>query len=95
VEWALSVFILVIDGADVLGIVVVHDVDFWPVVSSLRITTRFVFLHPFPAFLLPVALEFAKIAVFAVPIIVASRIAGSSAGSGLVSSSSGIVISSA
>ena len=90
-------FILVIDGADGLGVVVIHDVDLGPVVSSLCISTRFVLPHPLPAFLLPVALEFAKIAVFAVPVIVvsASGIAGSSAGSGLVSSSSGVVISSA
>ncbi len=70
-----------IDGADGLGVVVVHDVHFGPVVSSLRISTRFVLLHPLPAFLLPVALEFAEIAVFAVPVIVvsASGVAGTSA----------------
>ena len=74
-------FILVIDGADGLGVVVIHDVDLGPVVSSLCITTRFVFLHPLPAFLLPMALDFAKVAVFAVSVIVASAsgVAGGSA----------------
>ncbi len=67
-----------IDGADSLGIVVVHDVDLGPVVSSLRISTRFILLHPLPAFLLPVALDFAKVAVLAVPIAVVatSEVAG-------------------
>ena len=60
-----------INGADSLGIVIVHDVDLGPVVSSLRISTRFV-LHSLPAFLLSVALDFAKVAVFAVPIVVVS-----------------------
>ena len=64
--------IFVVDGADGLGVVVVHDVDLGPVVSSLRISTRFVLLHPLPAFLLPVALDFAKVAVFAVSIAVVS-----------------------
>ncbi len=68
----LSGFIFVIDGADGLGVVVVHDVDLGPAVSSLRITTRFVFLHPLPAFLLPMALDFAEVAVFAVSIVVVS-----------------------
>ncbi len=86
-----------INGADGLGIVVVHDVDFGPVVSSLCISTGFVLLHPFPAFFLQVALELAEIAVLAISVIVvsASGIAGSSAGSSLISSSSGVVISSA
>ena len=81
VEWVLRGFFLVIDGADGLGIVVVHDVDLGPVVSSLRISTRFVLLHPFPTFLLLVALDFAKVAVFAVPIVVVSTsgVAGTSA----------------
>ncbi len=80
-EGVLSGFVLVIDGADGLGVVVIHDVDLGPVVSSLRITARFVFLHPLPAFLLPVALDFAKVAVFAVPIVVVSTsgVAGTSA----------------
>jgi len=71
----------VIDGADGLGVVVIHDVDLGPVVSSLRISTRFVLLHPLPAFLLPVALELAKIAVLAISVIVvsASGAAGTSA----------------
>ncbi len=79
-----------INGVDGLGLVVVHDVDLGPVVSSLRISTRFVLLHPLPAFFLSVALDFAKIAVFAVPVIVASAsgVAGSSPGFGLVTSSS-------
>ncbi len=70
-----------IDGADGLGIVVVHDVDLGPVVSSLCITTRFVLLHPFLAFFLSVALDLAKIAVFAISVIVvsASGVAGPSA----------------
>ncbi len=71
-EWVLIGFVLVIDGADGLGVVVLHEVDLWPVVSPLRISTRFVLLHPFPAFFLSVALDFAKIAVFAVSVIVAS-----------------------
>ncbi len=61
-----------INGADRLGIVVVHDVDLGPVVSSLRISTRFVLLHPLSAFFLPVALDFAEVAVFAVSIVVVS-----------------------
>jgi hypothetical protein len=71
----------VINGADRLGIVVLHEIDLGPVVSSLRISTRLVFLHPLPAFLLPVALDFAKVAVFAVSIVVvsASRVVGTSA----------------
>ena len=74
-------FVFVVDGADCLGVIVVHDVDLGPVVSSLRISTRLVLLHPLPAFLLPVALDFAKVAVFAVPIVVVSTsgIAGTSA----------------
>ncbi len=77
----MSCFIFVIDGADGLGVVVVHDVDLGPVVSPLRISTRFVFFHPLPAFLLPMALDFAKIAVFAVPLVVVSTsgVAGTSA----------------
>ena len=90
-------FILVIDGTDGFGVVVVHDVDLGPVVSTLRISTRLVLLHPFPAFFLPVALKFAKIAVFAILVIVvsASGVAGTSAVSCLISSSSGVVGSSA
>ncbi len=85
------------DGADGLGVGIVHDVDFGPVVSSLCISARFVLFHPLPAFLLSVALDFAKIAVFAVSIIVASAsgVAGTSARSCLVSSSSRVVVSSA
>ena len=81
VERVLSGFIFVIDGADGLGVVVIHDVDFGPVVSTLCVSARFVLLHPFPAFFLSVALDFAKIAVFAVPVIVASAsgVAGASA----------------
>ena len=80
-ERILCVFIFAIDGADGLGVVVVHDVDLGPVVSTLGISTRFVFFHPFPAFFLSVALDFAKIAVFAVSVIVASAsgVAGGSA----------------
>ncbi len=78
VEWVLFGFILVIDGADGLGVVVLHEVDLWPVVLPLCIPTRFVLLHPLPAFFLSVALDFAKIAVFAVSVIVvsASGVAG-------------------
>ncbi len=70
-----------IDGADSLGIIVLHEIDFGPVVLSLRISTRFVLLHPLLAFLLPVALEFAKVAVFAISIVVVSTsgVAGTSA----------------
>ncbi len=70
-----------IDGADGLGVIVVHDVDLGPVVSSLHISTRFVFLHPLSTFLLPVTLDFAKVAVFAVSIVVVSTsgVAGTSA----------------
>ncbi len=80
-EGVLSGFIFVIDGADGLGIVVIHDVDLEPVVSSLCISTRFVLLHPLPALFLSVALNFAEIAVFAVSVIVvsASGVAGTSA----------------
>jgi hypothetical protein len=79
VEWVRRGFVLVIDGADGLGIVVLHEIDLGPVVPSLRIPTRFVFLHPFAAFFLSVALNFAKIAVFAIPVILASAsgVAGS------------------
>jgi hypothetical protein len=71
----------VINGADSLGIVVIHDVDLGPIVSPLRISTRLVLLHPLPAFLLPVALDFAKVAVLAVSIVVVSTsgVAGTSA----------------
>ncbi len=70
-----------INGTDSFGFVIVHDVDLWPVVSSLRISTRFVFFHPLPAFLLLVALDFAEVAVLAVSIVVVatSGIAGTSA----------------
>jgi hypothetical protein len=90
-------FFLVIDGADGLGVVVVHDVDLGPVVSTLCISTRFVFFHPFPAFFLSVALKFAKVAVFAISIVVvsASGVVGTSAIACLISSSSGVVSSSA
>ena len=89
--------ILVIDGADGLGVVVIHDVDLGPVVSTLCISARFVLLHSFPAFFLSVALNFAEIAIFAIPVIVvsASGVAGTSAVSCLISSSSGVVGSSA
>ncbi len=81
VERVLSGFIFVINGADRFGFIFVHDVDLWPVVSSLRISTRFVFLHPLPAFFLPVALDFAEVAVLAVSIVVVatSGVAGTSA----------------
>jgi hypothetical protein len=81
VKWVLGHFVLVINGADSFGIVIVHDVDLGPVVSSLRIPTRFVLLHPLPAFLLPVALNFAEVAVLAVSIVVVatSGVAGTSA----------------
>jgi hypothetical protein len=61
--------------------VVLHEIDLGPVVLSLRISTRFVFLHPLPAFLLPVALDLAKVAVFAISIVVVSTsgVAGTSA----------------
>ncbi len=80
-KWILCYFVLVVNGADRLGIVVIHDVDFGPVVSSLRISTRFVLFHPLPAFFLSVALDFAKVAVLAVSVAVVatSGIAGPSA----------------
>ena len=88
--------ILVIDGADGLGVVVIHNVDLGPVVSALCISTRFVLLHPFPAFFLSVALKFAKVAVFAISVVVsASGVVGTSAVACLISSSSGVVSSSA
>ena len=90
-------FVLVFDGADGFGVVVVHDVDLGPVVSTLCISARIVLLHPFLAFFLSVALKFAEIAVFAILVVVvsASGVAGTSAVSCLISSSSGVVISSA
>ncbi len=96
-ERILSVFIFVVDGADGLGVVVIHDVNLGPVVSSLCISTRFVLLHPLLAFFLSVALKFTEIAVFAISVVVvsASGIAGTSAVSCLISSSSGVVSSSA
>ena len=87
-------FILVIDGADGFGVVVVHDVNLGPVVSSLSISARFVLLHPLPAFFLSVALKFAEIAVFAISVVVVSA-SGTSAIVCLISSSSGVVSSSA
>ncbi len=80
-KWILGYFVLVINGADRLGLVFVHDVDLGPVVSSLRISTRFVLPHPFPAFLLSVALDFAKVAVLAVliAVVATSGIVGPSA----------------
>ena len=90
-------FFLAVDGADGLGVVVVHDVDLGPVVSTLCISTRFVLLLPFPAFFLSVALKFAEVAVFAisVAIVSASGVAGTSAIACLIASSSGVVSSSA
>jgi hypothetical protein len=81
VECVLIGFVLAVDGADGLGVIVLHEVDLGPVVSPLRIPTRFVLLYPFSAFFLSVALDFAKVAVFAVPVIVASAsgVAGTSA----------------
>ena len=81
VERVLRGFVFVIDGADDLGVVVVHDVDLGPVISSLCISTRFVLLHPLPALFLSVALNFAEITVFAVSIVVVatSGVAGTSA----------------
>ncbi len=80
-EWILCGFVLVIDGADGLGVVVLHEVDLGPVVLPLRIPARFVLLYPFPAFFLSVTLDFAKVAVFAILVIVASAsgVTGSSA----------------
>jgi hypothetical protein len=74
-------FFLVIYGAYGLGLVVLHEIDFGPVVPPLRIPARFVLLHSFAAFFWSVALNFAKIAVFAIPVVVASAsgVAGSSA----------------
>ncbi len=70
-----------IDGVDGFGITFLHEIDLGPVVSSLSISTSFVLLHPFAAFFLSVALNFAKIAVFAIPVTVvsASGVVGSSA----------------
>ena len=80
VTWVLGHFVLVINGADSFGIVIVHDVDLGPVVSSLRISTRFVLLHPFPAFFLSVALDFAKIAVLGITVgVVSASVISSSA----------------
>jgi hypothetical protein len=81
VELVLIGFFLAIDGADGLGLVVLHEIDLGPVVLPLRIPARFVLLHSFAAFFLSVALNFAKIAVFAFPVVVASAsgVAGSSA----------------
>jgi hypothetical protein len=71
----------VINGADSLGVVVLHEIDLGPIVSSLHVSTRFVFLHPLPVFFLSVALDFAEVAVFAVLIVVVSTsgVAGTSA----------------
>ena len=92
---ALQGFVVVVDGADCLGVVVVHDVDLGPVVSTLCVSARFVLLHPFPAFFLSVALNFAEIAIFAIPVVVvsASGVAGTSGVTCLISSSSGVVVS--
>jgi hypothetical protein len=81
VKWVLRDFFLVIDGVDSFGIIFFHEIDLGPVVSSLSISTRFVLLHPFAAFFLLVALNLAKIAVFAIPVTVASAsgVVGSSA----------------
>ncbi len=80
-KWDLRGYFLVIYGVDSFGITFLHEIDLGPVVSSLSISTRFVLLHPFAAFFLSVALNLAKIAVFAIPVTVASTsgIAGSSA----------------
>ncbi len=81
VERVLRGFVFVIDGADGLSFIVIHDIDLGPVVPSLCVSTRFVLFHPFPAFFLSVALNLAKLAVFAVSVSVvsASGVAGSSA----------------
>ncbi len=84
-----------IDGVDRFGFVLLHEVNFGPVVSSLSVSAWFIFFHPFLAFFLSVPLDFAEVAVFAVPVAVVSTSGiSSSAWSGLMASSSRAVVSS-
>jgi hypothetical protein len=65
--------LFVIDRVDGFGFgVFVHEVDFGPVVSSLRVAAWLVLLKSFPALLLLVSLDFAKIAELSVSIAVVS-----------------------
>ena len=84
-----------IDGVDRFGFIFLHVVNLWPIGSSLSVPAWFIFSHPLPAFLLSVSLNFAKVAVFAIPVAVVS-VSGiaSSVESGLIASASGVEISS-
>ena len=84
-----------IDGVDRFGFIFLHVVNLWPIGSSLSVPAWFIFSHPLPAFLLSVSLNFAKVAVFAIPVAVVS-VSGiaSSVESGLIASTSGVEISS-
>ena len=84
-----------IDGVDRFGFIFLHVVNLWPIGSSLSVPAWFIFSHPLPAFFLSVSLNFAKVAVFAIPVAVVS-VSGiaSSVESGLIASASGVEISS-
>jgi hypothetical protein len=65
--------LFVVNGVDGFGFrILVHEVDPGPVGLSLCISAGFVFFHPLLAFLLPVSLDLAKAAKFAIPVIVVS-----------------------
>jgi len=61
-----------INGIDGLGFVLLHEVNLGPIVLSLGISAGFVLLDSLPAFFLSVSQDFAEVAVFAVPVAVAS-----------------------
>jgi hypothetical protein len=61
-----------INGVDGFGFVLLHEVNLGPVVASLSIAAGFILLDSLPAFFLMMSLDLAKVAVFAVPVAVAS-----------------------
>jgi len=65
--------IFVVNGVDCFSFrIFVHEVDPWPVGSSLGILARFVLFDPFSAFFLLMSLNFAEVAKLAVPVHVVS-----------------------
>jgi hypothetical protein len=56
----------VINGVDSFGFVLLHEVNLGPIVSSLGVSAGFNLLDSLQAFFLPMSLDFAEVAVFAV-----------------------------
>ncbi len=61
-----------INGVDGFDFVVLHEVNLGPVVASLSVAAGFILLDSLPAFYLTMSLDLAKVAVFAVPVVIAS-----------------------